>query len=205
MQIREAQAIVTCPGRNYVIVRLETESGLVGWGDATLNGREKAVEAALRHHILPELKERDASRIEDIWQALFRHTYWRGGPVLNSALSGVDMALWDIKGKQAGMPVYDLLGGKSREYAAVYQHCGADSVESILERMDRARSRGIEHFRVNLHPTDDGYLDLQTIVDGVKQIREEVGGGDELIIDIHGRADPIEAARIAKQLEPERL
>lgn len=205
MKIASAEVILTCPGRNYLIVRLETESGIVGWGDATLNGREKAVEAALRYHILPELLERDATRIEDIWQALFRHTYWRGGPVLNSALSGVDMALWDIKGKQAEMPVYELLGGKSREYAAVYQHCGSDSVEAILDRMDRARSRGIEHFRVNLHPPDTGYLDLQAIVRGVKEVREQVGHDDELIVDIHGRADPIEATQIATELESARL
>jgi len=205
MRINDTDAVLTSPGRNYLIVRIETDDGLVGWGDATLNGREKAVEAALEGHVLPELEGREADRIEDAWQRLFRGTYWRGGPVLNSALSGVDMALWDLKGKRAGMPVYDLLGGRTREYASVYQHCGADSVAGVVANVEDARERGIEHFRVNLSGGGGEYLDRSRIVEGVREVREHVGPGAELLIDIHGRADPIDAAHIAKQLEDAEL
>jgi mannonate dehydratase len=205
MRITETDVFVTRPGRNYVTVRIETADGLVGWGDATLNGREKAVEAALEHHVLPELQGREASRVEDVWQMLFRQTYWRGGPVLNSALSGIDMALWDIKGKRAGLPVYELLGGRTREYASVYRHCGAPTVDEIVDNCRAALDRGIDHLRVNYHPQTDQYLDLRRVVESTRQVREALGPDPELIIDIHGRADPIEAARVAADLEPARL
>jgi mannonate dehydratase len=204
MEIRGADVLVTNPGRNYVLVRLETD-GWVGWGDATLNGREQAVAAALEHHILPELVGREADRIEDVWQFLFRNTYWRGGPVLNSALSGVDMALWDLKGKRAGMPVYDLLGGRTREYARVYQHCGAPTPAEVVANVEAARERGIDHFRVNISREPSEYLDLDRIVDGVTTVREHVGDDPNLLIDVHGRATPIQAARLAKRLEPANL
>lgn len=201
MEITDSEVVLTRPGRNYVVVRIETADGTVGWGDATLNGRERAVEAALVHHILPEIEGRPADRIEDIWQLLFRQTYWRGGPVLNSALSGVDMALWDIKGKAAGLPVYDLLGGRTREHAAVYQHCGASTVDDIVANVEQAHDRGITHFRINLATEADQYLDTQAIVEGVYDVREAVGPTAELLIDVHGRASPVEAARIAKGVD----
>ncbi|WP_207592405.1 enolase C-terminal domain-like protein [Halomontanus rarus] len=202
MNVVDTDVLVTCPGRNYVLVKLETDDGLVGWGDATLNGRERAVEAALDEHVLPELVGRDARRIEDAWQSLFRHTYWRGGPVLNSALSGVDMALWDLKGKSAGVPVFDLLGGRTREYANVYQHCGAGSVEEIVENCETALGRGIDHLRINLHAADDEYLDQRAMVDAAEGVREALGPDPELLIDVHGRARPIDAADLARRLEP---
>ena len=203
--IAGGEVFVTCPNRNYVIVRLETANGIIGWGDATLNGREKAVEAALEHHILPELDGHDARRIEDIWQMLFRQTYWRGGPVLNTALAGVDMALWDIKGKIASLPVYELLGGRTRDYAPVYDHCGADSVDVIVANCERALNLGIEHLRVNPHDAPEQYLDVDNTIAKVKAIRERVGPEPELLIDAHGRLDPIESARLAVELEPTNL
>lgn len=205
MKITGAEVLITRPGRNYVTVKLETSNGLVGWGDATLNGREKAVEAALEHHVLPEINGQNAGRIEDIWQMLFRQTYWRGGPVLNSALSGVDMALWDLKGKHAGLPVYELLGGRTREYASVYRHCGAPTTEAIIDNCLTALDRGIDHLRVNYHPQTGQYLDLKRVAKSTQEIRDALGPEPELIIDIHGRADPIEAARVASDLESARL
>jgi len=202
MEIRNAEVHLTNPGRNYVIVRLETADGLVGWGDATLNGRERAVEAALAEHVLPEVEGRDAHRVEDVWQSLYRGTYWRGGPVLQSALSGVDMALWDLKGKAAGRPVYDLLGGRTREYAAVYDHCGDDSVDAIVANAEAARERGIDHVRVNVGDPAGDYLDLDGVVDGVLAVRDRLGPDPELIVDVHSRASPREARRIARGLEP---
>ncbi len=202
MEIRDAEVLLTRPGRNYVLVRLETADGLVGWGDATLNGRERAVEAALEEHVFHELEGRDAARVEDVWQSLFRGTYWRGGPVLNSALSGVDVALWDLKGKRAGEPVYELLGGRCREYAAVYDHCGADTVEGIVGNAEAALSRGIDGLRVNVGDPAGDYLDLDRVVPGVREVRERLGPAPELIVDVHGRASPREARRIATGLEP---
>src|SRR5580700_10258931 len=142
MKITEVRVIVTCPLRNYVVVKIMTdEPGLYGVGDATLNGRELAVAAALRDHIAPLLIGRDPDRIEDTWQMLFRGAYWRGGPVLMTALAGIDLALWDIKGKHAGLPVYSLLGGKTREGALAYTHAGGrdpveaeDNVRAALEK-----------------------------------------------------------------------
>jgi len=202
MEIRHAEVLLTRPGRNYVLVRLETADGLVGWGDATLNGREKAVEAALTHHVAPELEGRDAGRVEDVWQSLFRGTYWRGGPVLNSALSGVDMALWDLKGKAVGAPVFDLLGGRTREYATVYTHCGAETVDHIVDNAEAALDRGIDHLRVNVGDPSGQYLNVDRVVDGVTEVRDRLGSAPELIVDVHGRASPREARRIATGLEP---
>jgi len=202
MEIARGDALLYGPGRNYVTVRLETADGLVGWGDATLNGRERAVEVALDDHVLPELEGRDANRIEDVWQSLFRQTYWRGGPVLNSALSGVDMALWDLKGKRYGAPVYELLGGRTREYAAVYDHCGGASTEAVIENAREALDRNVAHLRINLSTERGRYLDVDAVADHALAVREALGSEPELLIDVHGRASPIEAADLARRLEP---
>ena len=111
MKISAARIIVSCPGRNFVTLKIETGDGVTGLGDATLNGRELAVASYLGDHVIPCLIGRDAHQIEDIWQYLYRGAYWRRGPVTMSAIAAVDMALWDIKGKVAGLPLYQLLGG----------------------------------------------------------------------------------------------
>ena len=115
MKIVEAKVFICSPGRNFVSLKITTESGLTGLGDATLNGRELAVASYLNDHVCPLLIGRDAGQIEDIWQYLYRGAYWRRGPVTMNAIGAVDLALWDIKGKAAGMPVYQLLGGKARD------------------------------------------------------------------------------------------
>src|SRR5437764_13804921 len=115
LQITSARVIVTCPGRNFVTVKIETDDGVTGVGDATLNGRELAVASYLSDHVIPCLIGRDAHQIEYIWQYLYRGAYWRRGPVTMSAIAAVDMALWDIKAKAAGMPLYQLLGGACRQ------------------------------------------------------------------------------------------
>src|SRR5882762_4283340 len=122
MKIAEAKVIVCSPGRNFVTLKLTTEDGVHGLGDATLNGRELAVVSYLNDHVVPLLIGRDPRRIEDIWQYLYRGAYWRRGPVTMRAIAAVDVALWDIKAKMAGMPLYDLLGGRSREAVLVYGH-----------------------------------------------------------------------------------
>ena len=146
MRITEVRVIVTSPGRNYVLVKILTdEPGLYGVGDATLNGRELAVATALQDHLAPLLIGRDPDRIEDVWQMIFRGTYWRGGPVLMTALAGIDLALWDIKGKRAGLPVYSLLGGKTREGALAYTHAGG---RDALEVEDDVRAKMALGFHV---------------------------------------------------------
>src|SRR2546421_9258483 len=125
MKITEVRVIVTCPTRNYVFVKIMTdEEGLYGVGDATLNGRELAVAADLRDHIVPLLIGRDPDRIEDIWQYLFRGTYWRGGPVLMTALAGIGICLWGIKGKGAGLAPYSLLWGRTRNGGPAHSPAG---------------------------------------------------------------------------------
>jgi mannonate dehydratase len=118
LKIVSARVIVTCPGRNFVTLKIETSDGVTGIGDATLNGRELAVASYLNDHLIPCLIGRDAHNIEDTWQYFYRGAYWRRGPVTMSAIAAVDMALWDIKAKVAGLPLYQLLGGKCRDGAA---------------------------------------------------------------------------------------
>ena len=132
MKIVSAKVIVTCPGRNFVTLKIQTDQGVYGIGDATLNGRELAVVSYLEDHVVPCLIGMDPRRIEDIWQYLYRGAYWRRGPVTMRAVAAVDVALWDIKAKMAGMPLYDLLGGRSRDGVMVYGHAnGSDIAETV--------------------------------------------------------------------------
>src|SRR5687767_15296683 len=133
MKITSGRVITCSPGRNFVTLKLVTEDGVYGLGDATLNGRELAVAAYLNEHVLPLLVGRDARRIEDIWQFLYKGAYWRGGPVTMSAIAAVDTALWDIKGKLLNAPVYQLLGGASREAVLVYGHANGETIDNAVE------------------------------------------------------------------------
>ncbi len=148
MKIIEARVIVTCPGRNLITLKIVTDSGLYGIGDATLNGREMAVVAYLQEHVLPALIGRDARRIEDIWQYLYRGAYWRRGPVTMTAIAAVDVALWDILAKAANMPLYQILGGKSRERVMVYGHATGKDIDGCLEEVARHVELGYKAVRV---------------------------------------------------------
>src|SRR3954463_11759743 len=133
-EIVAAEVIVCSPARNFVTLKIVTRSGVTGIGDATLNGRELAVAAYLKDHLVPNLIGRDAGRIEDIWQFFYRGAYWRRGPVTMTAIAAVDVALWDILGKMSNQPRYHLLGGRSREGVLVYGHAnGKDIDECVLE------------------------------------------------------------------------
>src|SRR5947207_15381589 len=133
MRIVEAKVIVCCPGRNFVTLKSVTEDGLYGLGDATLNGRELAVASYLTDHVVPLLIGRDARRIEDLWQYFYKGAYWRRGPVTMSAIAAVDTALWDIKAKSLNTPLYQLLGGASREAVLVYGHASGADTEKTVE------------------------------------------------------------------------
>ena len=228
MRITDARVVVTCPGRNFVTLKIITEDGLTGVGDATLNGRELAVAAYLTEHVLPALIGRDATRVEDTWQYLYKGAYWRRGPVTMAAISAVDTALWDILGKRAGLPVHQLLGGRSREGVTVYGHANGTDVDALLVEVDRLLGAGYRAVRVQsgvpglekvygvsdgagYEPADsavpsesvwstEAYLDHLPEV--VRRVREEFGPGPKLLHDVHHRLTPIEAARLGKSLEP---
>ena len=232
MKITGAQVIVCCPGRNFVTLRIETDQGVHGIGDATLNGRELSVATYLEEHVIPCLIGRDPQRIEDIWQFLYRGSYWRRGPVQMSAVSAVDTALWDIKAKMAGMPLYQLLGGKSRERVLVYGHANGetldDTVDAVARYLDmgykavRAQSGipgiekayGISRGTMHYEPADAA-LPTETVWDTPRylnfaprlfeRLREEFGDTPELLHDVHHRLTPNEAAQLGKSLEPYRL
>ena len=148
MKIDKAEVIVSSPGRNFVTLRLTTSDGVVGIGDATLNGRELAVATYLEKHVVPLLVGREANNIEDTWQYLYRGGYWRRGPVTMAAIAAVDVALWDIKGKVAGMPVYELLGGASRIGALAYGHASGSDIPALFESIQTHLDEGYRAVRI---------------------------------------------------------
>jgi mannonate dehydratase len=148
LKITDAKVIVTCPGRNFVTLKITTADGVYGIGDATLNGRELAVVAYLRDHVAPCLIGRDAHQIEDIWQFLYKGAYWRRGPVTMSAIAAVDVALWDIKAKVAGLPLYQLLGGASRTGVMVYGHANGATIEDTINEALNYKAMGYKAIRL---------------------------------------------------------
>lgn len=229
MKIKNARTIVTCPGRNFVTVKIETDEGVYGIGDATLNGRELAVAAMLDEHVLPCLIGKDPAKIEDIWQYLYRGVYWRRGAVNMTAIAAVDTALWDIKAKLAGMPLYQLLGGKSREGVMVYGHANGRDIHETIEDVARHVTLGYKAIRAQsgipglgstygvsknkkyYEPADADLpsentwsteLYLNHIPRLFAKLRGEFGEDLHLLHDVHHRLTPIEAGRLGKSLEP---
>ncbi len=232
MKITAARVIVCSPGRNFVTLKIETDQGLTGLGDATLNGRELAVASYLQDHVIPCLIGRDAHRIEDTWQVLYRGAYWRRGPVTMSAIAAVDTALWDLKAKAAGMPLYQLLGGASRERVMVYCHANGRDIEHTVDEVLRHREMGYVAIRAQSgvpglakvygvasgdQPYEPADADLPSehawatepylrhVPRLFDAVRRAVGDEVHLLHDVHHRLTPIEAARLAKDLEPYRL
>ncbi|MCW2496864.1 MAG: bifunctional D-altronate/D-mannonate dehydratase [Jatrophihabitans sp.] len=158
MKIISATVIVTSPSRNFVTLKITTDDGVTGLGDATLNGRELAVAAYLSEHVAPLLTGRDPHRIEDTWQFLYRGGYWRRGPVTMAAIAAVDMALWDIKGKVANLPVYQLLGGASRNGLQTYGHASGRDLPELFDSIRQHRELGFTAVRI------------QTAIPGVRAV-----------------------------------
>ena len=219
--IEDVQIILTQPGRSRLaIVKVITsEPGLYGLGCATFTQRIFAVQAALEKHIKPFLIGRDALRSEELWHMMMVHGYWRNGPVLNNAISGVDQALWDIKGKLANMPVYQLLGGKSREAAAVYVHANGLDREEVLASVQQYIEQGYRYIRIQMggyggkgsvmvkpeNAPDGAYFDprdyCRKMLDMIEFVRSNVGEKIELLHDVHERLTPIHAVQFAKDVE----
>lgn len=148
MKIVAADVIVSSPDRNFVTLKITTADGITGLGDGTLNGRELSVASYLRDHVVPLLIGRDAHRIEDAWQFLYRSAYWRRGPVTMAAIAAVDVALWDIKAKAAGMPLYQLLGGASRNGIMAYGHASGRDVPELFDSIRAHLEQGYRSIRV---------------------------------------------------------
>lgn len=148
MEITDGEVFGTSPGRNFVTLKLRTDEGLYGVGDATLNGREQAVVTYLDEHVLPCLRGRDPHQIEGVWQYLYKGAYWHGGAVTMTAIAAVDVALWDLKGQALDMPVYQLLGGASRTGVTVYGHASGPEIGEVVDEVGRYLDRGYEAVRV---------------------------------------------------------
>ena len=232
MKITDARLIICSPDRNFVTLRIDTDEGIYGLGDATLNGRELAVASYLSDHILPCIIGRDPFQTEDIWQYLYRGAYWRRGPVTMAAIGAFDVALWDIKGKALNTPVYNLLGGQSRQGVLVYTHANGRDVPETLDSVRKAVDEGYLAVRAQsgvpgmagtygvpkggkpYEPAERGlpaeslwstekYLRFAPTL--FEKLRSEIDPDIHLLHDVHHRLTPMEAARLGKDLEPYRL
>jgi len=227
VKIRSVKAIATAPsGSNLIVVKVETtEPGLYGLGCATFTQRAFPVVTAIEKYMNEFCEGRDADNIEDMWQAFYVSSYWRNGPVLNNALSGLDQALWDIKGKRAGMPVYQLLGGKSRFAVPLYAHASGRSIEQVVDNVKRYMDQGFRHVRIQLGgyggvgsaqttpdfkaegfgKESDNYMDEYAYLSAVPKLFEAVrkacGDEVELLHDIHERNQPMDVIHLCKKLE----
>lgn len=234
LKITDVKTILTAPDRiRLVVVKVSTsEPGLYGLGCATFTQRALAVQTAVDKYLRPFLIGRNPAEIEDIWQSSYVSSYWRNGPVLFNAMSGIDMALWDIKGKRAGMPVYELLGGKCRFAAALYAHTNGRDFQEVEDQARAAMAKGFRHVRVQLAipgmatygargdrelPRESGVVGptspgavweparyLRNIPKLFEHLRAKIGDDVELLHDVHERVSPSEAVQLCKDLEPYR-
>jgi mannonate dehydratase len=226
VKIKKVRAIATAPyGIELVIVKVETDqSGLYGVGCATFRQRAHAVVSAIDNYLDDFCRDKDVSNIEDIWQTAYVSSYWRNGPVLNNALSGLNQALWDIKGKMAGMPVYQLLGGKTRFAVDTYTHASGPTSEAVMDNVERFREMGFRNIRIQLGgygsthlsekpaykqygfgQPDDNTIDPQAYKRGTIELfrmaRKRFGDKIEFLHDIHERLEPMDAIDLIKKLE----
>jgi mannonate dehydratase len=229
VKITSAKVIVCSPGRNFITLKIFTDEGIYGLGDATLNGMEKSVVAYLENYCIPSLIGRDPQNIEDTWHYFYRGVYWRRGAVSMTAVSAIDMALWDIKGKILNTPLYNLIGGKSRDKVMVYCHANGKNPDDALEKVSMEIDRGFKAVRVqsgipgiehtygvskdnkSYEPAQKGvpheeYWDTHKYLKFIPSLFEKVrrvhGDNIHLLHDVHHRCTPVEAARLAKELEP---
>lgn len=227
LKIKSIKAITTAPeGSNLIVVKVETtEPGLYGLGCATFTQRAMAVIPAIDSYLNDFCAGKDVDNIEDMWQSAYVSSYWRNGPVLNNALSGLDEALWDIKGKRANMPVYQLLGGKCRIAVDCYAHASGPTPEALADRVLQFMDQGFRHVRIQqggyggvgtmekqpdfkeagFGREEDMFMDQHTYLKRVPEmfdyIRKKCGEDVELLHDIHERVEPLDGINMIKQLE----
>ncbi|MEJ7766233.1 MAG: enolase C-terminal domain-like protein [Chitinophagaceae bacterium] len=227
VKIRSVKAIATAPeGINLIVVKVETsEPGLYGLGCATFTQRAVAVVAAINSYLHDFCVGKDVDNIEDMWNSCYVSSYWRNGPVLNNALSGLDEALWDIKGKRAKMPVYQLLGGKSRFAVDCYEHASGSTPEAVVESVQKYQAQGFRHIRIQqggyggtgafVKPPDfkaagygyetDNFMNerayLKSVPKMFEMVRKVCGDEVELLHDIHERVQPMDAINMIKATE----
>jgi mannonate dehydratase len=228
-KIKDVQVIATAPaGLRLTVVKILTDQdGLYGYGCATYTQRAELVNAAVEKYLKPFLAGKPADRIDDIWQACYNSSYWRNGPVLNNAISGVDQALWDIKGRQAGMPVYQLLGGKCREAADCYGHASGGDYAEVIDSAKQYIARGFRHVRVQVgvpgmagYGSGRGNAPVESLHRGpvfepaaymrrafklFEECRKQLGDEVELLHDVHERVTPTQAIQFCKEAEKFRL
>jgi mannonate dehydratase len=232
-KIRDVSVIATQPaGVRLAVVKIQTDQdGLYGYGCATFTQRADLVVEAVNRYLKPFLMNRPTDGIEDLWQAMYNSSYWRNGPVLNNAISGVDQALWDIKGRQANMPVYELLGGRVRRGAMIYSHASGAEIPETIENARKIMARGIKAVRLQVGipgqaaygasrapgsasatpstvPEDETFEPLPYVTRTLQLFeaaRKELGAEVELLHDVHERVPPRLAVQFAKDLEPYRL
>ena len=223
--ITDVKVILTAPeGINLLVVKVETnQPGLYGLGCGTFAYRHLAVKCLIEEYLRPLVVGRDVHAIEELWQLMHQNAYWRNGPIENNAISGIDMALWDIKGKLANMPLYQLFGGKVREAVPIYRHADGKDLSELCDNIQKYREQGITHIRCQSggyggggygqapahapsHAPDGVYLDARKYMrETVKMfdgIRSRVGFDVELCHDVHERLKPTDAIRLAQALEP---
>src|SRR6266852_5245789 len=224
--IKDVKAIGVQPGGvRLIVVKITTDQdGLYGYGCATFTQRAELVVAAVDQYLKPFLTGKPTDRIDDLWQAMYNSSYWRNGPVLNNAISGVDQALWDIKGRQAGMPVYELAGGKNREAVDCYTHASGRDIPELINSARKFMAAGFRHVRVQvgiagmagygagrgeakleaLHngPVFEPAYYFRTAVKMLETCRKELGEEVELLHDVHERVTPNQAVQLAKAVEP---
>lgn len=220
--IKNVEVVAVQPGNvRLIVVKIVTDQdGLYGYGCATFTQRADLVVAAVDKYLRPFLTGKPVDRIEDTWQAMYNSSYWRNGPVLNNAISGVDQALWDIKGRQAGMPVYELLGGKCREAADLYTGVNGGNPQQLADNIRKMQAAGYRHFRFNLGgegtavaggarpayvlhdaPLFDRYGYVKAIVKTFEGLRKELGDDVELMTDVHEKITPSQALQLCRDTE----
>jgi mannonate dehydratase len=228
-KIKDVGVIATAPaGSRLTVVKITTDQdGLYGYGCGTFTQRADLVNLAVQNYLRPFLVGKPADRIDDMWQAMYNSSYWRNGPVLNNAISGVDQALWDIKGRQAGMPVYQLLGGKHREAADCYGHASGRDIPEVIDSAKKYIAQGFRHVRVQVgiagmagYGSGRGDVKVQALHSGpvfepayyvrsavkmLEECRKQLGEEIELLHDVHERVTPNQAVQLAKMVEPFRL